>query len=194
VGILERARSVLRVDAIELVRGTEDLVGSLQALAEDLDDDLAELEEAAARAAREAERLLHEAREADARAADALDQARDALRDGDEARARRLVGTHVDAHARARRIGERAAARRRDARDLEALVQPLAHRLDEVRNLAKRPPDDGGESSTQPRAAPEPDDGPARVEAILTKLAEELREEPDTAPGVPHAAQRHPDD
>jgi len=185
VGILERTRSILRVDAVELVKGAEDPAAALQTLVEDLDDDLAELEEAAARAGRDSEHLLKEAREADARAAGALDKARDALRDGDERAARKQVEAHVDARARARRIGERAAARRRDARELEALVQPLAHRIDEVRSLGRAPlsgtgGDAGGDA--------EPAEPQERVEAILAKLEAELREEPDTAPGVPHAA------
>jgi hypothetical protein len=191
VGILERTRSILRVDAIELVKGAEDPTAALQTLVEDLDDDLAELEEAAARAGRDAEHLLKEAREADARAADGLDKARDALRDGDERAARKQVEAHIDARARARRIGERAAARRRDARELEALVQPLAHRIDEVRSLGRGPLGGadggagGGGAGGDGDDAAEPQE---RVEAILAKLEAELREEPDTAPGVPHAA------
>jgi len=184
MGILERTRSILRVDAVELVKGAEDPSAALQTLIEDLDDDLAELEEAAARAARDSEHLIREAREADAKAAGALDRARDALRDGDERGARKLVEQHVESRARARRIGDRAAARRRDARELEALVQPLAQRLDEVRSLGRVP--FGGARSDG--AEGEPGDAAGRVEAILEKLQEELREEPDTAPGVPHAA------
>src|SRR5262245_3053100 len=119
MAILERARSVLKVDVADLVRGAEDPAAALQALVEDLEDDLAELEEAAALASRESQHLLREAREADARAADALDKARDALRDEVDDVARTHVEAHVGAHARARRIADRAAARRRDARELE---------------------------------------------------------------------------
>ena len=177
MGVLERARSILRTETQTLLARARDGAATLRGLMEDLEEDILEVEEAAVRSSRESEQLQEDSRRAEAASETSLDEARDHLKDDEYGRARRAVTKHLREKRRARKLTEKAAERGRYARELRLLVEPLSRKLDEVRTLARN------RDPAEDQAAH--DDGPDLVEAILAKLEQEIDEDPDTAPGVP---------